>query len=99
MASRESATHWASLTVQHVQATRPSETKRHLERQPRHHSRLVHCGDSHCQGAGAVATSAFQNLLLEPAVEEEMFAMERMQKIITLVFEEATASSREQTKL
>lgn len=43
--------------------------------------------------------SAFQNLLVEPAVEEEMFAMERMQKIITLVFEEATAYSREQTKL
>lgn len=44
-------------------------------------------------------SSAFQSLLLEPAVEEEMFAMERMQKIITLVSEEATACSREQTKL
>lgn len=42
---------------------------------------------------------AFQSLLLEPGVKGEMFAMERMQKIITLVSEEATAYSREQTKL
>lgn len=30
--------------------------------------------------------SALENPLLEPVVEGEMFAMKRMQKIITLVF-------------
>lgn len=99
MASRKSATHWASLAAEHVETECPSKTKKHLESQPKPCSQLVHCGDSHCQGAGFAGTSAFQNLLLKPVVEEEMFAMERMQKIITLVFEEATAYSREQTKL
>ena len=54
MASRESATHWARLTAEHVEAKCPSKTKRHLERQPKQSSQLVDCGDSHCQGAGSV---------------------------------------------
>lgn len=99
MASRESATHWASLAAEHAEAKCPGRTKEApgepaqasqpacpLWRQPLSRSR-------------SRVRNALQNVLLEPAVEEETRVMQRMQKIITLAFEEATAYSRGQTKL